>query len=61
MNTDYAITKLSQNFLPVSRTDLDVTNIAFDTTGVYGSFLTMLDCDGNNDEISTLLQVLPTV
>ncbi len=59
MSTSYQVSIMGQDFLPPGRTDLDVPGMEFDPTGVYGSHLTIVDCDQNHDAKSAIYQILP--
>lgn len=59
MGIDYTLTCLKQHWLPAGRTDIDVTQIKFDPTGLYGHYLTMTDTDINTDDWTVIYQLLP--
>ena len=58
MGTDYALTRLKQNWVPAGRADMDVKQIKFDSTGLYGNYLTMADTDLAEDW-TVIYQLLP--
>ena len=59
MDTDFTVALLSQDLLPLGRTDLDVAGMEFDPTGVYASYLTMADSDPDHDDMAVIYQLLP--
>lgn len=59
MDPCFVTTNLSQNLVPPGRTDLDIVGIEFDSTGTYGSYLTMADTDTNTDNWTVIYQLLP--
>jgi hypothetical protein len=59
MDTDFILEKLHDNLLPEDRTDMDIWAIEFDRTGLYGSYLTIADSDGNHDQLAAIYQLLP--
>ncbi len=59
MNGDCDAVRLAQHLVPPGRSDIDVSGMEFDTTGVYGSRLTIADCDPNNDNQTVIYQLLP--
>ena len=56
-DNEFNLIKISQDFLPSGRTDLDIWGMKCDLTGRYGNKLTMVDWDDNNDQKSVIYQL----
>jgi len=59
MDTEFNLHKISDNIVPNNRTDLDHQEIKFDSTGLYGGYITISDYDLNSDELTGIYQFLP--
>lgn len=59
MDSTYAMIELANDLLPSGRTDIDMSGIEFDKTGLYGNFLTDADTDANSDGITVIIQLTP--
>ncbi len=56
-DTSFNMTKISQNSLPIGRTDLDIWGMKTDSTGLYNGRLTMVDWDYNHDQKCVIYQL----
>ncbi len=59
MNPSLELTKISDNYVPEGRTDMDIEGFETAPTQRYGGLLTIADHDENDDHVSVIYQLTP--
>lgn len=61
MDPNHIVVILAPDLEPNDRTDIDIWAMEFDSTGLYGSYLTMADSDENSDDWTVIYQLMPNL